>query len=106
MTKKQAPVEAAPEVKAAAAQINLRDLYINLPKQQQEAAVQYFNAYNLAGWLYNEVCDPDCKNYIDHAVQYAQELRAMEQISDSDQDDKVQEFVDKFNSEQHGEESL
>ena len=45
MTKKQAPVEAAPEVKVAAAQINLRDLYLSLNKQQQEAAVQYFNSY-------------------------------------------------------------
>lgn len=102
MTKKQAQVEAAPEVKAAAAQINLRDLYISLNKKQQEAAVQYFNAYNLAAWLFNEVCDPDCKNYIDQAVKYAQELRAMEQIPHSDQDDVVQEFVDKFNSELDG----
>lgn len=106
MTKKQAPVEAAPEVKVAAAQINLRDLYLSLNKQQQEAAVQYFNSYNLAAWLYNEICDPDCKNYIDQAVKYAQELRAMEQIPDSDQDDKVQEFVDRFNSEQDGKEDL
>lgn len=106
MTKKQAPVDVAPEVKAAAAQINLRDLYLSLNKQQQEAAVQYFNSYNLAAWLYNEICDSDCKNYIDQAVKYAQELRAMEHIPDSDHDDKVQEFVDRFNSEQDGKESL
>lgn len=77
MSKKQA---ADFQQQQAAKAVNLREKLLALPKVMQEGVANYFNMYNCAAWLYNEVLTPDAKEYVDLSIQFARELNDLESI--------------------------
>lgn len=94
--KKQATKE---QQQLAAQQINLREKFINLPIHQRDAAVNYFNAYNLAAWLYNDVLDQDAKDYVEASINFAREAQVLEQAVDVEKIEDVQRKVNEINGE-------
>ena len=78
MSKKQA---ADFQQQQAAKAVNLREKLLALPKVMQEAVANYFNMYNCAAWLYNEILTQDAKDYVDQSIQYARELQELEQAT-------------------------
>lgn len=91
----------------AAKVVNLREKLMNLPKVMQEAVANYFNMYNCAAWLYNEILTPDAKDYVDQSIQYARELNDLEALPDSTDPKELQLQVDHLNAnyevvENHG----
>lgn len=89
---------AAQAVKAA----NLREKLIQLPQSQQEAVANYFNMYNCAAWLFNEVLSQDARNYVDQSISYARELQQLEALQETP-NDKV--FDDQVKALNNGEEN-
>ena len=71
----------SPEMASRA--MNLREMYISLPKYIQDAVVHFFNANNIAGYLYNEVLSQDARDYVDKQIKYTQELNALEDLYNS-----------------------
>lgn len=67
----------------AAKAINLREKLIALPKVMQEAIANYFNMYNCAAWLYNDILTPDAKEYVDLSIQFARELNDLQNMPDA-----------------------
>lgn len=65
----------------AAKAVNLRERLIALPRVMQEGVANYFNMYNCAAWLYNEILTPDAKEYVDQSIQYARELQDLEKAT-------------------------
>ena len=96
MSKKQA------EAKLAAQVVNLREKLMNLPQVMQEAVANYFNMYNCAAWLYNEILTPDAKDYVDQSIKYARELNDLEALPDITDPNEQQAQIDKLNSEKYG----
>lgn len=91
MSKKQA---ADIQQMQAAKAINLREKLIALPQVMQEAIANYFNMYNCAGWLYNEILTPDAKEYVDLSIQYAREIQDLEKLDASDPKEFAQQVED------------
>lgn len=78
MSKKQAAdIQQQQAVKA----VNLREKLLALPRVMQEGVANYFNMYNCAAWLYNEILSPDAKDYVDQSIQYARELQDLEKAT-------------------------
>lgn len=104
MSKKQAAAHVAEnqeqQAKAAAKVVYLREKLYMLPRVQQEAAANYFNLYNAAAWLYNEVLSPDAKEYVEESISYARELQTLEQLPNSSDDSQNEQIVNELN---HGE---
>lgn len=86
----------------AAKAVNLRDQLIRLPKVMQDAIANYFNMYNCAAWLYNEVLTPDARDYVEQSIQYARELQDLESLPDTTDPAKQDQIINDLN---HGEES-
>lgn len=78
MSKKQA---ADIQQQQAAKAVNLREKLLALPRVMQEGVANYFNMYNCAAWLYNEILTPDAKEYVDLSIQYARELQDLEKAT-------------------------
>lgn len=97
MSKKQAEAQMAAQV------VNLRERLFHLPKVMQEAVANYFNMYNCAAWLYNEILTPDAKDYVDQSIKYAREINDLEALPDSIDPDEQETLFDKLNSEKYGE---
>lgn len=66
------------QAEITAAQVNLRDQLVALPKEQQEAVASYFASYNLTAWLFNQVLSEDAKQYVEKAVELARQTRELE----------------------------
>lgn len=96
MSKKQAEAQMAVKV------VDLRSKLINLPKVMQEAIANYFNMYNCAAWLYNEILTPDAKDYVDQSIAYARELNDLQDLSDATDPVEQQLQIDKLNAEKYG----
>lgn len=91
------------QVEITAAQVNLRDLLVSMPKDQQEAVVSYFASYNLTAWLFNQVLSEDAKEYVEKAVELARQTKELEvAMKDVEKPEDVQEVVDQINDD-HGE---
>lgn len=103
MSKKQAnkDLQDLKSMQAAKA-VNLRDQLIRLPKVMQEAIANYFNMYNCAAWLYNEVLTPDARDYVEQSIKYARELQELESLADTMDPAKQEQMIESLN---HGEES-
>lgn len=86
----------------AAKAVNLRDQLIRLPKVMQEAIANYFNMYNCAAWLYNEVLTPDARDYVEQSIKYARELQELESIPDSIDPEEQDKMIRRLN---HGEQN-
>lgn len=91
MSKKQA------EDKMALKVVNLREKLLNLPQVMQEAIANYFNMYNCAAWLYNEILTPDAKDYVDESINYARELNDLQALPDTTDPTVQQVQVDRLN---------
>lgn len=98
MSKKQAAPQNAGADKLAFKQITLRDKLMSLDRVQKEAVANYFNLYNAAAWIFNEVLDQKAKEYVDEAVIYARELNELDQKEINPEN--VQQVVNDLN---HGE---
>lgn len=98
MSKKQANKDQQDlQSQQAAKAVNLRDQLIRLPNVMQEAIANYFNMYNCAAWLYNEVLTPDARDYVDQSIQYARELQALESIPDSMDPKEQEQMIEDLN---------
>lgn len=95
MSKKQAAPLNAGADKLAFKQISLRDKLQSLDRVQKEAVANYFNMYNAAAWIFNEVLDPKAKEYVDEAVIYARELNELDQTHITP--DNVEQVVSDIN---------
>lgn len=62
----------SPEMAAKAT--SLRQMYVSLPKLQQELVVHFFNLHNAAGCIFNETLSQDARDYVDQQIKYSQEL--------------------------------
>lgn len=93
MSKKQA---ADFQQQQAAKAVNLREKLLALPKVMQEGVANYFNMYNCAAWLYNEILTPDAKDYVDLSIQYARELQDLEQATSAAPED-VEQAIEELN---------
>lgn len=91
MSKKQA---ADIQQQQAAKAVNLREKLFALPRVMQEGVANYFNMYNCASWLYNEILTPDAKEYVDLSIQYARELHDLEKATAADPEDVAQSIED------------
>lgn len=87
----------------AAKVVDLRSQLIQLPKVMQEAIANYFNMYNCAAWLYNEILTPDAKNYVDQSIAYARELNALEAIPETNDPAEFDAHVKRLNGPADGE---
>lgn len=83
----------------AAQVVNLRQKLIGLPKVMQDAVANYFNMYNCAAWLYNEILTPDAKDYVDQSITYARELNDLEALPDSIDPNEQQSQIDMYNAQ-------
>lgn len=101
MSKKQAAAHDAvnqqQQANAAAKVIYLREKLMQLTRLQQEAAANYFNLYNAAAWLYNEVLTPEAKEYVEESISYARELQILEQLPNSADDNENEKNIDDLN---------
>lgn len=90
----------------AAKVVNLREQLMNLPKVMQEAVANYFNMYNCAAWLYNEILTPDAKDYVDQSIKYAREINDLEAMKDTDNPNELQAQIDEYNAMKDAEEKI
>lgn len=95
MSKKQAAPLNAGADKLAFKQISLRDKLMSLDRVQKEAVANYFNLYNAAAWIFNEVLDQNAKDYVDEAVIYARELNELDQANLNE--GNIDDFIDRAN---------
>lgn len=77
--------------------VNLREKLMHLPKVMQDAVANYFNMYNCAAWLYNDILTPDAKDYVDQSIQYARELNDLQDFPDTTDPNEQQVYVDRLN---------
>lgn len=90
------------QAEITAAQVNLRDLLVSMPKDQQEAVASYFASYNLTAWLFNQVLSEEAKEYVEKAVELARQTKELEvAMKDVEKPEDVQEVVDQINDD-HG----
>lgn len=90
------------QAEITAAQVNLRDLLVSMPKDQQEAVASYFASYNLTAWLFNQVLSEEAKEYVEKAVELARQTKELEvAMQDVQKPEDVQEVVDQINDD-HG----
>lgn len=90
-------VEAKQQAEIAAKQVQLRDLLVTLSDRDKAAVANYFNLYNAAAWLYNEVMSDDARNYADQSAAFARELAMMEAEAVPSDTDNPQEYTDRLN---------
>lgn len=81
----------------AANVVNLREKLLNLPQVMQEAIANYFNMYNCAAWLYNEILTQDAKDYVDESIKYARELNDLDALPDSSDPNEQDVHIDRLN---------
>lgn len=86
-------------------QFDLQYKFSKMTDAQKTSVGQYLNAYNLAAWLYNEICDEDCRVYIDLAMKFTMETQRLnENMSNlSDDPNEVEDLANKIN---YGEQDL
>lgn len=58
-------------------QFDLQYKFSKMTNAQKASVGQYLNAYNLAAWLYNDICDEDCRIYIDLAMKFTMETQKL-----------------------------
>lgn len=86
------------QAEITAAQVNLRDQLVALPKDQQEAVASYFASYNLTAWLFNQVLSEDAKQYVEKAVELARQTKDLDiAMSNVETPEDVQKVVDQIN---------
>lgn len=91
------------QAEVTAAQVNLRDQLVSLPREQQEAVASYFASYNLTAWLFNQVLSEDAKQYVEKAVELARQTKELETVmKDVQSPGDVQQVVNHINGD-HGE---
>lgn len=95
-------VNAAHDAALKDQQFDLQYKFSKMTDAQKASVGQYLNAYNLAAWLYNEICDEDCRVYIDLAMKFTIESQRLnDQMSNLTDDPKeVDNLVNHIN---HGE---
>lgn len=83
-------------------EMDLQMRFSRLSPSQRLSVGNYLNAYNLAAWIFNEIIDEDCRNYIDLAMKYTMETQALanSMCDISDDPKEVDHLVNRIN---HGE---
>ena len=92
-------VNAAKDAALKDQQFDLQYKFSKMTDVQKASVGQYLNAYNLAAWLYNEICDEDCRIYIDLAMKYTLETQRLndQMLNLTDDSKEVDNLVNQIN---------
>ena len=94
------------QAELAAKNQEMQHLFVSLTSDQRTLVINYLNSYNLTAWLYNELLDDKCREYIDQAMKYTMETAALSKELEKVSGDpaEVDQVVSDINFAEDGEE--